>query len=97
MDYCQEKANVATDALFHFLQKSQVKEETFRDENSQIFHRLQTSLTRANIAGLSLLGLASAVDLSPLHQIFICGTHILPQLCQFWTQLRGKLAQEEPY
>ncbi len=66
IDYRQGKANAATDALSRFSQKGQVEEKTLKDENPQIFHRLQTSLTRANIAGLSLLGLALAADLSLL-------------------------------
>ncbi len=37
------------------------------------------------------------MDLLPLHQFLICGTYVLPRLCQFWTQLRGKLAHEGPY
>ncbi len=83
IDYCQGKANTATDTLSRFSQKNQAEEETFRDENSQILHRLQTSLIRPNVAGLSLSGLALAVDLSLLHQVLICGTHVLPHLCQF--------------
>ncbi len=79
MDYCQGKANATADALFRFPQKSQAKKETLRDENSQILHCLQTSLTKANIAGLSLSG-HQAVDLSPLHQVLICETHVLPRL-----------------
>ncbi len=87
IDYRQGKANATTDALSRFPQRSQAEEETLRDENSQILYCLQTLLTRANITDLSLLGLVSAADLSPLYQVLICGTHILPQLCQFWTQL----------
>ncbi len=34
IDYRQEKANAAADALSRFLQKSQAEEETLRDENS---------------------------------------------------------------
>ncbi len=97
IDYYQGKANAAADVLSRFLQRSQAKEKTFRDENSQILHRLQTSLTRANIVGLSLSGLTSTTDLSSLYQVLICGTHVLPQLCQFWIQLPGELAQEGPY
>ncbi len=98
IDYHQRNTNTGTNALSYFPQRSQAKKETFRDENSQILHHLQSSLTRANIASLTLLGLASAADLFPLHQVFICGTHVLPQLCQFWTQLWGKLvAHEGPY
>ncbi len=76
--YCQGKANIAADTLSCFPQRSQAKEETLRDENFQILYRLQTSLTRANIVGLSLLGLASAADLALLHNVLICGTHVLP-------------------
>ncbi len=35
--------------------------------------------------------------LSPLHQVLICGTVVLPQLCQFWDTIRSKLADEGPY
>ncbi len=97
LDYCQGNAHTAVDALSRFPQRSQAEEEIFRDENSQILHRLQISLIRANIAGLSLLGPALPADLSALHQVLICGTHVLPRLCQFRTQLRGELAQEGPY
>ncbi len=95
IDYCQGKANVAANALSRFPQRSQAKEETLRDENTQILHRLQTSLIRASLAGLSLLGHETA--LMPLYQVFICGTHVLQRLYQFWTQLRGKLANKRPY
>ncbi len=94
IDYRQRKANAAADALFCFSQRSQAKEKTLWDENTQILHRLQTSLTRASLAGLSLSGHKTAF--LPL-QVLIYGTHILPQLCQLWTQLRGKLAHKEPY
>ncbi len=80
-----------------FPQRTQAEEETLRDENSQIFHRLQSLLIRVNIAGISLLGLTSSVDFSPLHWVLICETHILPRLSQFCTQLRGKLAYKGPY
>ncbi len=72
IDYCQGKANAVADALSCFPQRSQAKKETLKEENFQILHRLQTSLTRINIVGLSLLGLASAADLFPLHQVLIC-------------------------
>ncbi len=96
IDYCKGKTNATANALSRFPQKSQTKEETLRDVNSQILYRLQTSLTRANLAGLNLLGLTSAADLSPLHQVLMYRTHVLPRLCQFWTQLQGKLAQKGP-
>ncbi len=55
------------DALSRFPQKSQAKEKTLKDKNSQILYRLQTLLTSVNIIGLSLLGLALVATLSPLH------------------------------
>ncbi len=67
IDYHQEKGNAATNILSHFPQRGQAEEETLRDENSQIFYHLQTSLTRANIAGLSLSSLALIADLFLLH------------------------------
>ena len=81
IDYRQGKANAAADTLFRFPQRSQAEEEMLQDENTQILHRLQTSLTRASLAGLSLSGHKTA--LSPLHQVLICETHALPRLCQF--------------
>ncbi len=95
IDYRQGKANATADALSRFFQKSQAEEEMLWDKNTQIFHRLQTPLTRASLAGLSLSGHKTAF--SPLHQVFICGTHVLPRWCQFWIQLWGELAHEEPY
>ena len=61
--------------------------------NTQILHCLQSSLTSASLASLSLSGSSA----TPLHQVLICGTHILPQLCQFWNTLRAELANEGPY
>ncbi len=83
--------------LFCFLERSQAKEETLWDENSQILYYLQSLLTRANIAGLNLLGLALVANFSLLHQVLICGTYVLPQLYQFWAQLQSKLAHKRPY
>ena len=103
IDYRQEKAYAAADALSRFPQRSQAEEDALRAENSQILHRLQASLTRASLAGLSLSALAAnsseapTASLSPLHQVLICGTHILPRLCQFWNDIRGGLASEGPY
>ncbi len=82
IDYRQEKANAAVDALSHFSQRSQAEEKTLWNENTQILHRLQTSLTKASLAGLSLSD-HQTVDLSQLYQVFICETHILLRLCQF--------------
>lgn len=97
INYYQRKANIAAHALFCFSQKSHAEEKTLRDENSQILYHLQTSLIKANIADLSFFSLALVKNLSPLHKVLICGTHVLPQLCQFWTQLWGKLAHKKPY
>ena len=77
IDYCQDKANGAADALSHFPQRSLDEEKKLWAEKSQIFHWLQTSLTNASLSGLSV----TFLSLSPLHQILICGTHALPQLC----------------
>ncbi len=96
IDYRQRKVNAVADTLSHFSQRSQAEEKTLQDENTQILHCLQTSLTKVSPARLSLLGHQTA-NLSPLYQVLIYGTHILPWLCQFWTKLRGKLAQEKPY
>ena len=96
IDYRQGKANGAADALSRFPQRSLDEEEKLRAENTQILHRLQSSLTRASLSGLSLSGLGSD-DLSPLHQVLICGTHVLPQLRQFWDTFRNELTNENPY
>ncbi len=65
------------DTLSYFPQRSQAKEEILQDENTQILHRLQTSLTKASPVGLSLLGHQIA-DLLPLYQILVYETHIIP-------------------
>ena len=87
--YCQEKANGAADALFRYPQRSTEEEETLRSENVKILHRLQSSL--AKVFGLS------TSQLSPLLQIFICGTTVFPQLNQFWNSLQGEIALDSPY
>ena len=94
IDYRQGKANGAADALSRFPQRSHDEEEKLRAENTQILHRLQTLLTNASLSGLSL---NSATDLSPLHRVLICGTHVLPQLRQFWDTFRTELDDENPY
>ena len=93
IDYRQGKANAAADALSRFPQRSLEEEEKLRAENTQILHCLQPSLTSASLAGLSLSGSSA----TPLHQVLICGTHILPQLRQFWNNLLAELANEGPY
>ena len=53
IDYRKGKANGAADALSRFPQRSLNDEEKLRAENTQIFHRLQSSLTSASLSGLS--------------------------------------------
>ena len=84
IDYRQGKANGAVDALSRFSQRSQEEEDTLRAENTQILHRLQSPLTNASLSGLTF-----SPSLTPLHQVLTCGTHVLPQLRQFWLTLRG--------
>ena len=74
-----------------FFRKVIIKKK-LRAENSQILHWLQTSLTNTNRLHLSVL-----LNLTPLHQIFICKTHIFLQLCKFWSIFHAKLANERPY
>ncbi len=82
--------------MSRFPQRSQAKEKILQDENTQIFHCMQTSLTKTSLTELSWLG-HQIVDLLQLHQVPICETHVLPWLCQFWTQPQGKLAYKGPY
>ena len=93
IDYHQSKANGAADALFCFSLRNPKEKEKLRAENTQILHRLQTSLTNASLSGLSL----SELNPAALHQVLICGTHVLPQLRQFWNTFRVELANEGPY
>ncbi len=97
IDYRQRKANAAADTLSRFPQRSQAEKKTLRAENSQILHRLQSSLTNASLAGLSLSGHTTGTNLSMLHHVLICRTYVLPRLCQFWKGLRGELASEKAY
>ena len=83
IDYCQDKANGAADALSCFSQRSQDEEEKLWAENTQILPRLQTSLTNASLEGLSLSRYNTSSKLLPLYQFFICGTHNLLQLHHF--------------
>lgn len=81
INYQQRKANVVEDVLSHIPQRSQVEQKTLRDKNSPIFHQLQVSLIRANIAKLCLSGLVSTPELSPFYQVFVYRTYILSRLC----------------
>ena len=80
IDYCQGKANATADALLKFSKKSQDEEKELRAETSRILHRLQNLLTSASLASLSSRP-------SHLHQVFICGTYVLPQLREIWGSL----------
>ena len=91
IDYRQGKANGAADALSRYPQRSTEEEETLRAENVKILHRLQSSL--AKVSGLSV----NSSHLTPLHQVLICGTTVLPQLRQFWTNIRADIARDSPY
>ena len=90
--YCQSKANGAANAVSRFSQRNKDKEEKLWAENTWIFNRLQSSLTNATLSGLSVLAI-----LSPLHQVFICRTHGLPQLRYFWDTFRLELVNKGPY
>ena len=92
IDYCQGKANGAADVLSRFSQRNQVEKDELQTENTRIFHKLQSSLTNA-----SLLDLCTSAELLPHHQVFICGMHVIPQLCQFWDTFQAKLGAEGPY
>ena len=72
IDYHHGKANGAADALSQYSQRSAEEENTLQAENVKILHRLQASL--AKVSGL----LVNSSHLSPLHQVLICGTHVLP-------------------
>ena len=64
-----------------------------------ILHQLQfllAQVSRLNIVGMSVPGMKQQV-LFPLHQVFICGTVVLPQLCQFWDTIQSKLAGKDFY
>ena len=93
INYRQGKANRATDALFRYLQQSAEEEKTLRAENVKILHRLQSSLTNDSLSGLML----SEPNLSPLHQVLVCGTHVLPQLHRFWDSFQSDIAQDSAY
>ena len=96
IDYRQSKANAAADALSRFPQRSSHKEETLWVENTHILHRLQSLLADSNISNVYSPS-SSAPDLTPLHQVLICGTHVFPKVRQYWDTIRQELAAEGPY
>ena len=89
IDYHQGKANGATNALSQYPQQSFEEEDTLCSKNVKILHYLQSSL--AKVSGLS------TSQLSPLYQIFIWGTTVLPRLNRFWNSLREEIALDNPY
>ncbi len=93
IDYRQGKANGAADALSQYPQRSAEEQETLRAKNTKILHRLQSLLAR--MSGLSVRKKQQV--LSPLHQVLICGTVMLPQLCQFSDTIQSELADKGLY
>lgn len=73
------------------------KDETLKDENTQVFYYLQTLLTKAGLLIISLSGLVLAANLLPFHWVLIYEPHVLLQLCQFWIQLQVKLVNKWLY
>ena len=96
IDYWQRKANAAADALSRFPQRSSHEEETLWVKNTCILHRVQSSLPDANISGVYSPS-SFAPDLTPLHQVLICGTHVLPTVRRYWDTIRQELAAKGPY
>ena len=92
IDYRQGKANGVADALSRYPQRSAEEEETLYSKNVKILHRLQSSLARVS----SFLR-SHPSQISLLHRVLICGTHVLPQLHQFLDMFRAKLGAEGPY
>ena len=90
IDYRQGKANGAADALPQYPQRSVEEEDILRAKNVKILYCLQSSLAR--VSGLSV----DSSQISPLHQVLICRTTVLPQLCQFWDSLRRDIARDNP-
>ena len=85
INYCQDKTNGAADALSQYLQWRVEEEETFQAENVKILQSLQFLLINTSLSSLTLFELNfSKSNLSSLHQVFVCGTHVLLQLNQFW-------------
>ena len=95
IDYCQGKANPAKNTLLKFPQRSLDEEDKLQAENGQIFYYMQNSLTNASLAGLSLSSLFTLS--SHVHQVFIWGTYVLPQLKEFWNLFHNELSSKIPY
>ena len=98
IDYQHRKANVAADALFSFPYRSKDEEAALKAENSQILYRLQTSLTKASLVGLSFSSLEARPTnrLSSPHQVLIFGSHVLPRFCSSGTNIWAILPTKGP-
>ena len=92
INYCEDKVNGAADALSRYPQQNAEEEETLWAENVKNLHRLQSSLTNTILSSLSTL-----VKLSSFHQVLICRTYVLPQLWQFWDNIRSELVNKGSY
>ena len=75
IDYCQGKANGATNVLFYYPQRNAEEEKILYANNVKIFYHLQSSLAKV----FRLL----TTHFSPFYKILICETTILSQLNQF--------------
>ncbi len=53
-------------------------------------------MLRLSASEMSVPGMKQQV-LSPLYQLLICGTVVLPQLHQFWNTIQSELADKGPY
>ena len=92
IDYRQGKANGAADALFQYPQRNVEEKDALRAENIKILHRLQSSLSNGSLSGLN-----TSAKLLQLHRVLICRTYVLPQLRQFWSNIRTGIARESLY
>ena len=54
---------------------------------------LLAQVSKSNVLGMSILRQVS----SPIYQVFILGTAILPQLCQIWKTNQNELADKSSY
>ena len=77
--------------MSQYPQQSTEEEETLQAENVKIPHRLQSLL--AKVSGL----LVNSSQLSPFYQVLICGTTVLLQLRQFWSNIQTDIAQNSFY
>ena len=91
IDYCQDKANRAADALSYYFQRSRSKEEIFQAENTRILQCLQSLLTNARASS------TPAAYIVFLKQVIIGRTHTFLELYQSWKTFCQELLAESPY